>query len=108
MTPFVEVSKIDVVVENKKSDNQAKDTFSRDLVNIKMLTKSFHEKTNFWWYDLSYDFILKFFQANFSMGNFINIVHLVENKSYFRYFVLKTLFQALYLEIKPLKSTMGA
>ena len=29
------------------------------------------------------------------------------NKSYFRYFVLKTQFQALYLEIKPLKSTMG-
>ena len=25
------------------------------------------------------------------------------NKSYFRYFALKPLFQALYLEIKPLK-----
>ena len=32
----------------------------------------------------------------------------MENKRYFRYFVLKKLFQALYLEIKPLKSTMGA
>ena len=30
------------------------------------------------------------------------------NKSYFRYFALKTLFQALYLEIKPLKFTLAA
>ena len=29
------------------------------------------------------------------------------NKTYFRYFVLKTLFHALFLKIKPLKSTMG-
>jgi hypothetical protein len=31
----------------------------------------------------------------------------MENKSYFRYFVLKTLFQALYLEIKLLKYTQA-
>ena len=31
----------------------------------------------------------------------------MRNKSYFRYFVLKTLLQALYLEIKPLKSALG-
>ena len=31
----------------------------------------------------------------------------MENKSYFKYFVLKTLFEALYLETKPLKSTQG-
>ena len=29
------------------------------------------------------------------------------NKSYFSYFVLKTIFQALYLDMKPLKSTLG-
>ena len=31
----------------------------------------------------------------------------MENKSYFIYFVVKTLFHTLYLEIKLLKSTLG-
>jgi hypothetical protein len=37
----------------------------------------------------------------------ISSIHILDYKSYIMYFVLKTLFQALYLEIKPLKFTLG-
>ena len=47
----------------------------------------------FWWYDWSYDFILKFSR--------------LICQSQTKVFVLKILFQALYLEIIPLKSNMG-
>jgi hypothetical protein len=45
------------------------------------------------WRVWSYNFFLKFSRLIF--------------KIHFRYFELKTLFQALYLEIKPLKSTLA-
>ena len=51
-----------------------------------------------WWYVWSYNFILKFSRLILAM----------ENTIIFRYIMLKTLFQALYSEIKPLKSTLSA
>ena len=60
-----------------------------------MITKCFHEKTNSTSGGMIGHKIL--------ISNFSRLIFQWETKVNFRYFALKTLFQALYLEIKLMK-----